>query len=588
MQAGDFIVQWTISEFVSENSLERNGTRLYGHFDSYIEFWKFYQTLNSEEKIFQEVISLSPKILIDVDVNRTEKKWITDADTTLIKDYILDAVYMVLSSAGVAIEFERDLLLFESSDFSKFSLHIVIDNFYAVSISQVKSFYQAVVVALDKAGARIRDPEGKEHRVADFLDSGVYNGIQHFRMLGSSKLDGMGRAVRPKRFLEQFIYRGKTFVHRYREEPESEQHKQLLQFEQSLVGLVANCKIQLPEFKTNTDTTEISTSSDRKGVSRLHDSHGSGEGNGREEEKGNESGGYNYPRLVENLTDSIVSVIYNEIYKKAEIPIEINGVIKKEKLCESFTFGDVKDDCRIELKREAPGYCPLCQRVHDKIDAYLLVIYTQHSIQKIINEVEKENSMSFIQQELQKANINIENGKAEMRANVKYYCYRYYEESNASKGYYLGTIDINKDDSISVEYLKQDALDWSNKGKNPGNVADYFKQFEITEKEEEVKEEKEEEVKKEEEKKEEPKFKIGGKRKNNVSKKKELKTQEAKIEERWTSDIQMQLQNIQKTDFSAGFDRKIKVELKEINMESKIRHKQERLEIHELISSDEE
>lgn len=338
MEDGNLIVQWHCQHSATYMP------RLYGLFHTYIDFFKYYQKIDPHYKSFFEVLIYSIKPYFDVDISRKQYPHLTDADAETIKDTIVDAIIVVFSSMDITLQPETDILLYQSHDPTKYSFHIVCNHYYCISIAECGFLYKKVVSEL----------VARKSDIIGFLDHGIYNSIQHFRLLGSGKLDGMGNCRRHKQFCETWRFHGKDITHRYRESPRSEEHRQLLQLEESLVSFVANSKL-LPSFAPQTPAPIDSNPGGNPGASS------SSPGDSIDSKTVPDSNSVPVAEMVENITDSLMQKIVS-LFRQAQ-----------PELAASFTQREIRNTGTIQLNRNYPSFCPLCNRTHEHENAYLRI-----------------------------------------------------------------------------------------------------------------------------------------------------------------------------------------------------------------------
>lgn len=210
------IVCWT-----PKNQKDGSPQRMYGRFNSYLDFYRYYQT--AEPKAFYEIVlgEFAQKPHFDLDLQNVTTEY---ADSVVNR--LIEAIGVVFKRFNVHWIPENDLLVYSSHGGTKHSYHIILNNHSHGSNLEAKEFYQLIVAEM---------PPGDR----DFVDPAVYSPRQQFRFLGSSKLG----AQRPK--VSAMPWNG--VVHQYLEEPENDEIRKLMDFEESLISVTHGCRL-LPTF----------------------------------------------------------------------------------------------------------------------------------------------------------------------------------------------------------------------------------------------------------------------------------------------------------------------------------------------------
>jgi hypothetical protein len=209
---------------------------------------------------------------------------------------------------------ERDLLLYSSHGTHKRSFHVVIHHYCHPHHREAKAFYLLVKEKMGEWGK--------------YLDPQVYSSKQNFRLVGSQKIGSR----RPKVFCETFEYEGETILHRFDEEFEEDEDSQRLKrltiLKESLVSLTNEC-MYLPLFNVETEqATSYADTGDLK------------------------------PEVIDKAL---------ELFEKS-------GNVRWEDPRFPYAVRDIKGPI-ISLRRLRPSKCPICRRVHQSENPYLLVAY---------------------------------------------------------------------------------------------------------------------------------------------------------------------------------------------------------------------
>lgn len=347
---GSFVVQWVLPP----KGPNANVRRVHGRFTTFMDFFRYMELPDLLDHLFTffELLSGQLKGFFDVDLSRKYYPNVTREMAEEMLGIILDAIFVVFQKYGITLSAEHDVLLFENSDDTKFSYHIIIDNYCFTDITECKSLYKDVVSQLDSSSNNyfesIHPPneqgESKKGKFSSFIDENVYKKLQFFRLLWSGKSDGMDGRKRIKQFREKWIFRGNDIVHRYRKTPKNERELKQLQFESSLVSLTASCKLLSP-FSPK-------------------------------EEK---EGGTQRRRLSPNarrpeITDEKANLMFSLFEKK--LP----------EVAPHFTIREIHEN-KIDLLRINPCFCPICKREHESQNAKIQIwkgVVTFHCYQKSI------------------------------------------------------------------------------------------------------------------------------------------------------------------------------------------------------------
>ena len=293
---------------------------LFALFDSYLDFYTYMLNFPIEDRNFYEVIlgSLPQKPHFDIDISKEEAG---DEDIKYIGNIlyqaVIDSTIEILDELGVKVNIEKDILIYSSHGDEKRSYHIIVNNKCHDGNEEAREFYNAVVNKISQKFT-ITNPEYLKY--VKFVDRAVYGTKQQFRIMGCQKYG----TNRPKRFLERFVYNNVEYTHKYIEEFRNDDMKRLAILYESLISFVSGCSYIQSLVK---------------------------------------------PKIYNNYSTNsyLDDVTINRCMKMLK---------EKMKYC-PFSISSVNEEKNtIYLKREAPSYCPICQKrePHENRDP-LIYIY---------------------------------------------------------------------------------------------------------------------------------------------------------------------------------------------------------------------
>lgn len=210
--------------------------RSFAVFGSHVEYYYAIKKIPVEERCFFEVIpgEFPQKPHFDIEIDEDNPKFNDIANNQYkreeIKSQIITAIIKILQQYNISIDINKDILVFSSSNDSKLSYHIVVDNYAHINNLEAKAFYKLV-----------KSNISEEYQ--SFIDKAVYSKLQQFRIVGSQK----HKSGRMKKLLETWDYDGIPVKYEYPEPPENEHHKYMMELGCSLVANAAYCSI-LPRF----------------------------------------------------------------------------------------------------------------------------------------------------------------------------------------------------------------------------------------------------------------------------------------------------------------------------------------------------
>jgi hypothetical protein len=292
--------------------------RIYGFFDSYLEFYEYMQNFEPSERAFYEIIfgELPQKPHFDMDISMDDlNKLYPGEDMNDVSEILRQAVIMgcieVLAENMVMIDMTRDILLYSSHGENKRSYHLVLNNKCHDGNKEAKAFYDAVM-------NKVRIYTNGKY--LEFVDKSVYSPRQQFRMVGCQKQG----SNRPKVFYEQFWYQGEQYTHNYNEDVTDITMKKLTIIYESMVSFTSGCTF-LPSLIPP----------------KLINHNNLGE----------------MPDLDQNIVEHCMIMLR-----------------EKMDFC-PFSVKEVRGHL-IALKRHAPSYCPICNlpKPHEKENPFLFIL----------------------------------------------------------------------------------------------------------------------------------------------------------------------------------------------------------------------
>lgn len=288
------------------------GRRFYTSFESHSDFLHYMLKLPKEKRCFHEVVieKRIQKMRFDLDIKRY--KYFEGQIVGEVKEEEVQKFFDELIEASIA-EFEAmNMKLDPKENILVFSSHGKEKWSYHIIID---GFYCETHQDAGELFKKITSRMSKDH--LDWLDPSIYSVNHCLRILGSVKESQS--ELRVKVLEKKWRFKDKEIEFEYPEEPKHENHRLALEFERSFLTLIMNC--------------------------------------------------YPIPSLVQKQV--------------------LDGVIKKEKQAEEeildyafrlfkSIYGDVCSyfgsmGNMIMLSRNYPSGCPICDRVHEKDNAFLSV-----------------------------------------------------------------------------------------------------------------------------------------------------------------------------------------------------------------------
>jgi hypothetical protein len=216
--------KFTVAGFNSD------GFRIFGVFDSFIDFIMLSNKLPEHEKCFFEVIfgEFPCKPFFDIDMPRNPD---IDDEYAIkyIERFILNVCQTFKRLFKIDLNIAHDIRLYTSHGPAKYSFHVVITNYCLANHIQVAELCKKVI--------DISDDEDKP-----YIDSGIYTEIRQFRLVGSRK-KGTDRVKIPAR---QITLANQTYLLQSNEIIESDTHQISVDMQESLVNFTLDCALLPP------------------------------------------------------------------------------------------------------------------------------------------------------------------------------------------------------------------------------------------------------------------------------------------------------------------------------------------------------
>jgi hypothetical protein len=311
------------------------GKRFYTSFDNYIQFLNYMLKISEEKRNFHEVtIDRRPqKMRFDLDIKKFkyyEDKKIEEVNEQQVQmffDGLIQATIEQFEDFGFPLDPMKNLLVFSSHGKEKWSYHIIIDGFYCDNHQEAGELYKRIVKRIPS----------DQQKYLDWLDSSIYSVNHCLRTLGSVK-DGIvdGIVERRIKILEKsWRWKDQRIDFVYSEKPRTEAHRLSLEFERCFLSLTENC-FPIPNL-----------------VQKYHSEDGLSE---KKPEKADE--------VVLDFGFRLFQSIYGDIYSYFG------------------TMGNI-----IMMTRNRPSGCPICERVHEKDNGFLM-IKPIHSDNNVLDKYE--------------------------------------------------------------------------------------------------------------------------------------------------------------------------------------------------------
>ena len=225
-----FIVCW---DYYDRNT--KKETKLYGVFENYLNFAKFFLHVIPELRSFFEIIlgERLQKPHFDIDMELTEEQLKEN-----FSEKVLEQLISTVKTLIPDLSLEKDVCIYSShatnlQNSNKRSYHLILNHFCHANNKEAKAFYYSVMKLLPK-----------EYFDNGWVDHAVYSKTQQFRIYQSKKL----HSDRTKVFHETWQYKGEMIRHVYDEVAENKDMQFLINLDESLVSArPGTCKL-LPSF----------------------------------------------------------------------------------------------------------------------------------------------------------------------------------------------------------------------------------------------------------------------------------------------------------------------------------------------------
>jgi len=292
-----------------------NPIRIYAFFDSYLEFYEYMEKFPPIERAFYEIIfgELPQKPHFDIDISISDLNMgYPGEDINIVGETLREAVMR----GCIEVLAEKNIVVDIASDMLLYSSHGEEKRSYHIVINNKCHDGNKEAQAFYNA-VMIKVKTYTNGKYLDFVDRSVYSPRQQFRMIGSQK----NGSNRPKIFYEKFNYLGNQYTHNYTEEVNDPTMKKLTIIYESMVSFTSGC-IFLPSLVPPKPVNQ-----NNLGI---------------------------LPNLDRGVVDQCMSMLRE---KMAFCP---------------FTVNDVNGHI-IMLKRNSPSKCPICQKVHENENPYMVI-----------------------------------------------------------------------------------------------------------------------------------------------------------------------------------------------------------------------
>lgn len=352
----EIIISWSYLDSKNKNTI----LRLYGIFNSFLDFGKYMYKLPQYERCFYEVVLgerlQKPHFDIDIDLNDFK---LTTSEIQNIMDNLITAIVEFLTTLNIELNLNKDICIYSSHGNNKISYHIIINNYCHSNNKEAKAFYDKVMEKLPK-----------EYFENNWVDPKVYSKSQQFRCYGCQKIG----TYRIKILNNIWKYKNQTIHHKYEEIPEDERHLFILQLDESIITARSNCKL-LPKLISKIDKIlEFESSED----------------------------------ITMEQTKLALELLANK------------GGFSWDDKINPYKFDKI-DGPFIVLKRIKSSRCRICNRIHDHQNPYLWINSTDNSIYFHCRRapIEKKLYLGKINQEIELPKENKEDNKNQNKNNVE-------------------------------------------------------------------------------------------------------------------------------------------------------------------------
>lgn len=277
---------------------------IFSSFKTINEFAKYQ--IDISEKHFYEVIQgdKCQKPYFDIDISDITEPY------EEIKDTIVETIVEVFQKNEIFLDFSKDILVFSSHGKSKFSFHIIVDNYCYLNNVEAKQMFQIVYNKL---------PEN----IKPYLDDKIYNKNRQFRIVNSKKF----QSDRIKTFQEIWNFQNENIVYKFKEEISNDFHKFILLLQGSLITVTNHCSLISTKYVKDFSL--------------------------------------NYGKELKTDKNSL---------KYQNINFTQHQLKEIEKICSELCYNlQERTGNLFILKRLNPSYCKLCKRFHENENPFIVV-----------------------------------------------------------------------------------------------------------------------------------------------------------------------------------------------------------------------
>lgn len=182
-----------------DNKPDKTGhiTKCYHRFPSIADYNMWFKTVPEADRCFYEVIPEHAVQRIFFDIEQNYDDSVPDDTFNLVVAAMVSSINAVLVEHGnKSLNVGKDIVICDSSSSTKFSIHLILNNYYVHSIHENKRFAKFVHSKLDPS-------------IQSMVDMSVYNKNRCFRLLGCRKRQIAPNApLKPKKQLSGFTYDG--------------------------------------------------------------------------------------------------------------------------------------------------------------------------------------------------------------------------------------------------------------------------------------------------------------------------------------------------------------------------------------------
>ncbi len=126
-------------------------SRYFTFFNNFVEFYRYQQTLTENMRCsFEKIIGrFIHKPHFDIDISLEKYPFVNEEMYNEVIDDIVSAIDNALVDKKVEIDFYRDIMIFTSHNSSKYSCHIIINNYVHSNNEEAKGFYHNIISRMD-------------------------------------------------------------------------------------------------------------------------------------------------------------------------------------------------------------------------------------------------------------------------------------------------------------------------------------------------------------------------------------------------------------------------------------------------------